>query len=230
MKQLRKAEIKSQLIDQTKISQSHHPLKIVQTLSLNEAKDRTKILDAEKTRAAGEENLTQTESLESIGSKAGIRLTQTKHLKKTASLQIVSENLHLRENLPGGIKSHSHGLKLEIETGTARLKVQVQEVEAVVVTGLAPQIQPLMIEEGIVDKRTRIGVEARVEELKTKKYLKVVGIRARNETMTPRKTGIGAQNVMILEESMRKIGIKMWHPAFLPKRSPLCKSLQILPK
>ena len=209
MKQLQKAEIRSQLIDQTKIFQSHHPPKILPTLSLNEAKDAKKILGTEKTRAAGEGNLTQTENLESTGSEIGIHLTQTKHPQKTASLQIVSENLNLDKNLIGEIKSLRHELKIEIETGIAHPKVQVQEVEAMVMTDLIPQIQLLKIEEGIADKKTRTSVEARVEVLETKKFMKVVGIRARDETEIPQKTGKGVQNVMIPEKSMTKIGKTM---------------------
>ena len=230
MKQFQKAKIRSQLIDQTKIFQSHHPPKILPTLSLNEAKDGTKILGTEKTRAAGEGNLTQTENLESTGSEIGIHLTQTKHPQKTASLQIVSENLNLDKNLIGEIKSLRHELKIEIETGIAHPKVQVQEVEAMVMIGLIPQIQLLTIEEGIADKKTRTSVEARVEVLETKKFMKVVGIRARGETEIPQKTEKGAQSVMILEKSMTKIGKIMWPLAFLQNRSPPCKPPQILLK
>ena len=148
----------------------------------------------------------------------------------TASLQIVSENLNLDKNLIGEIKSLRHELKIEIETGIAHPKVQVQEVEAMVMTGLIPQIQLLTIEEGIADKKTRTSVEARVEVLETKKFMKVVGIRARGETEIPQKTEKGAQSVMILEKSMTKIGKTMWPLAFLQNRSPPCKPPQILLK
>ena len=209
MKQLQKVEIRSQLIDQTKIFQCHHPPEILPTLSLNEAKDAKKILGTEKTRAAGEENLTQTESLESIGSEVGIHLTQMKHLQKTASLRIVIENLNLDKNLIGEIKSLRHGLKIEIETGKARPKIQDQEVEATVMTVLIPQTQLLTIEEGIADKKTRTSAETRVEELETKKFMKVVGIRARDETEIPQKTEKGVPSVIIQEKIMRKIGKTM---------------------
>ena len=99
-----------------------------------------------------------------------------------------------------------------------------------VMIGLIPQIQLLTIEEGIADKKTRTSVEARVEVLETKKFMKVVGIRARGETEIPQKTEKGAQSVMILEKSMTKIGKTMWPLAFLQNRSPPCKPPQILLK